>query len=372
MLKIANMISHFPKLFKNMPWKSFMTTSMGSSSKSHIFIVMSIIIILMVMKYLDCDKSSCSSSSCSSDSSSSCSSDSSSSCSSCCSSDSSSSCSSDSSSSCSSDSSSSCSSDSSDSSCSSDHKIKKDCKCKDKNKCNKKCNIEPYDCTCKQEVCGKYNKYVCSQKCNLSYVVKSSQLCIPQYVLRTVPYCLDFYYTFNVCGITNATINSMIILRDLLQWMTSGVSLTEDILPDKLYPVIFITKDGNGNLCCNEYLKIFISTDECNTRTAFVSKGTDYMCVYSKINKLLVGCDDCPLIFDLLNGNEYYTYNITDSCPVSLLQFLTAFLSLYLLPDCLIGKTIKFDLSYCNETKLQLEYFYEYFNCDCNPSTVIS
>jgi hypothetical protein len=163
----------------------------------------------------------------------------------------------------------------------------------------------------------------------------------------------------------------MVMLKDLLQWMTSGVSLSPDILPDMLYPIMFIYKTPCGKVCCGEYLKMFISTDECGARTVFISKGMDYLNIYEYIYPLLYGCNDCPFIFDLLNGNEYYTYNISESCPLSLLQFLTNFLSLYLIPECLIGQYIQLYLCYCHEVKQQLEYFYEYFNCDCNMGTTI-
>ncbi len=230
---------------------------------------------------------------------------------------------------------------------------------------------DPYDGACKKEVVCSYNRFCSNERCYLEITVNSHQLCIPQYILRTVPHVINFFYTFYICNLSNTQINSMIMLKDLLQWMTQGVALTSDILPDNVYPILFITKDPCGKVQIYEYLKVFVTTDDSGVRNAFVTKGTDYLCIYDKINKLLVGCNDCPLIYDLLNGNEYYTYNISETSPLSLLQFLIAFLSLYLIPECLIGKEILFDVSYCNETKLQLEYFYEFFNCDCNMSTTI-
>ena len=47
----------------------------------------------------------------------------------------------------------------------------------------------------------------------------------------------------------------MIMLKDLLQWMTQGVALTSDILPDNVYPILFITKDPCGKVQIYEYLK---------------------------------------------------------------------------------------------------------------------
>ncbi len=230
---------------------------------------------------------------------------------------------------------------------------------------------EPYDDLCaKSVVCSRYGS--CEKDCNLEITVKHQQLCIPQYLLRNVPYCIDFYYNFVVVGITNEMINSFIMIKDLLQWMTTGVGISADILPDGLYPVIFIYKDNCGKVQCGEYLKIFISTDDVDERTAFVSKGADYLCVYEPIRSLLIGCNDCPLIYDLLNGNEFYTYFISGSNSLSLLQFLIAFLSLYLIPECLLGSNIVYDTRYCYDAKIQIEYFFEYFNCDCNVSTVIT
>jgi len=230
---------------------------------------------------------------------------------------------------------------------------------------------EPYDDLCaKSVVCSRYGD--CEKDCYLEITVKHQQLCIPQYMLRNVPYCLDFYYNFVVVGITSEIINSFIMLKDLLQWMTSGVGISSDILPDGLYPVIFIYKDNCGKVHCGEYLKIFVSTDDVDERTAFVSKGADYLCVYEPVRSLLVGCNDCPLIYDLLNGNEFYSYFISGSNSLSLLQFLIAFLSLYLIPECLLGSNIVYDTKFCYDTKMQLEYFFKYFNCDCNVSTVIT
>ena len=235
--------------------------------------------------------------------------------------------------------------------------------------CRENCPA-PYDHNLKEEILCKYKQKCCDQDCYMNILVKSHQLCIPQYVLRRVS-CIQYFYTFYIPNITNNTIQSLVMLKDLLQWMTSGVSLSPDILPDMLYPIMFVYKTPCGKVCCGEYLKMFVSTDECGLRSVFISKGMDYLNIYEYIYPLLIGCNDCPLIFDLLNGNEYYTYNISESCPISLLQFLTAFLSLYLLPECLIGQYVQMDLCYCEDTKSQLEYFYEFFNCDCNMGTTI-
>jgi len=353
-MKIMNTIHQIPKLFKGILSSGIFTSHCNPphSLKSHIFIIISIVIMLLFMKHSHSDDSTCSSS-CSSSSSSSCSSCNSSPCSCSCQSD---------------ESSSSSSSSSSNSHNHHHHNHNQNgcdrCGCGD-------CQCEPYGDNGKDLICNNYKRWCCPETCYLDIIVKSDQLCIPQYILRTIPYCVNFYYTFNIPGLDNCTINSMIMLKDLLQWMSSGVSLSADILPDKLYPVMFIYKTPCGKVNCGEYLRIFVSTDDCGKRTAFVSKGKDYLCVYSYIYQLLIGCSDCPLIYDLLNGNEYYTYDISESCPVSLLQFLMALLSLYLIPDCLIGQQIIYDVSYCHETKLQLEYFYQYFNCECNVSTVI-
>ncbi len=228
----------------------------------------------------------------------------------------------------------------------------------------------PYEHHLKEELLCKYKEKCCSEDCYMNIEIKSHQLCIPQHLLRRFE-CIQYFYTFYIPEITNNTIQSLVMLKDLLQWMTSGVSLSPDILPDMLYPIMFIYKTSCGKVCVGEYLKMFVSTDECGSRTVFISKGSDYLNIYEYIYPLMIGCDDCPIIFDLLNGNEFYTYNISESCPVSLLQFLTAFLSLYTLPECLIGHFVQMDLCYCQDTKAQLEYFYEFFNCDCNMGTTV-
>ncbi len=238
------------------------------------------------------------------------------------------------------------------------------------NSCKKNCG-EPYP-LCLEDVCKNYENCRCLVPCYTSIIVNENHLCIPQFNLRTLPGCINFFYNFYVGNLSNSSINSLIMLKDLLTWRSGGgISIGSDILPDCIYPVYFIYKEKSGNVCCYEYLKIFINTDDCNMRTAFVSKGKDYLCVVDKINFLLVGCDDCPFIGDLLNGSEYYTYNISETCPQTLLGFIYALLSLYLIPNCLIGKQIIYDISYCNETQKQYDYFFEYFNCECNPSTMM-
>ncbi len=326
-MKIIEIFSHIPNMIKSI--SSFYKTS--KSPKSHLMIVITIFISIILMKFNKHDHSDCSSSS-----SSSCS----------CSSSSSSSCS--------------CSTESSDD-CEHHH-----------HGCNN-CETDPYENNYKEEIMEKYNKNKCCPvECIMQIVVNNQQLCIPQYILKLIYGCTDFYYTFYIPGITNQSIQSMIMLKDLLQWMTSGVQLGPDILPDGLYPIFFIYKTKYGNICCGEYLRMFVTTTDCGDRNVFITKGKDYLNVYEFIYPLYVGCNgDCPLILDLLNGNEFYTYDISETCPVSLLQFLMAFLSLLLLPECLIGETVYYDLCYCQETKAQLEYFFEYFNCDCNMSTVI-
>lgn len=240
--------------------------------------------------------------------------------------------------------------------------------CGECNNCKVNCG-DPYP-LCTEKICKNYSNCQCATPCFTSILVNENQLCIPQFNLRTLPGCINFFYNFYVANLSLSSINSLIMLKDLLTWRSGGgISIGSDILPDCIYPVYFIYKDKNCNICCYEYLRIFINTDDCNTRTAFVSKGKDYLCVVDKINFLLVGCDDCPFINDLLNGSEYYTYNISESCPQTLYGFIIALLSLYLIPNCLIGKQIIYDISHCNETQKQLEYFYEYFNCDCNPVT---
>lgn len=240
--------------------------------------------------------------------------------------------------------------------------------CNNCNNCRKNCG-EPYVDYCSATFCKQYTSNCCVNPCYLSILVNENHLCIPQFNLRNVPGCIDFFYSFYVCNLSSTNINSLIMIKDLLQWMTTGVTIGPDVLPDDIYTVMFVYKDRCGNLCCYEYLKIFVNTDECGTRTAFVSKGKDYLCIVDKINFLLIGCEGCPLILDLLNGSEYFTYNITDTCPITLIQFLSALLSLYLIPDCLLGKQIIYDVSYCNENQKQLEYFYQFFNCESGIST---
>ncbi len=233
--------------------------------------------------------------------------------------------------------------------------------------CRKECG-DPYP-LCVEDYCEKYK---CHNNCGCysTILVNENHLCIPQLMFRTVPGCINFFYNFYIGNMSIENINSLIMLKDLLTWKTNGgISIGSDILPDCIYPVYFVYKEKDGKICCYEYLKIFINTDDCGTRTAFVSKGKDYLCIVDKINFLLVGCDDCPFILDLLNGSEYYTYNISESCPQTLLSFIYALVSLYLIPNCLLGKQIIYDISHCNEVQKQLEFFFDYFNCDCQPYT---
>ncbi len=264
-----------------------------------------------------------------------------------------------------------CSSSDSSSSCETSSSSSSSCdksSCEGCNECKEYCG-NPYP-LCTIDVCKNYDNCRCVNACYSTIIVNENHLCIPQFNLRTLPGCINFFYNFYVGNLSNTSINSLIMLKDLLTWRSNGeISIGSDILPDCIYPVYFIYKERNGKVCCYEYLKIFINTDDCNSRTAFVSKGNDYLCVVDKINFLLVGCDDCPFIQDLLNGSEYYTYNISESCPQTLLAFIYALLSLYLIPNCLLGKQIIYDISYCNESQKQYDYFFEYFNCDCNPST---
>jgi hypothetical protein len=342
-MKVIEMIRHLPKLLKMIS----MLRNVISCKPNMIMIisaVMSLLILYIFVKkhhhHDDCDSCSSSSSSCSC------------SCSGC-----------DSSSSSSSSSSGSTTIQSDDTSTT----------CGEEEHCESGCRENcppPYEHQLKEELLCKYKEKCCVTNCYINILVKSHQLCIPQYILRRAE-CIQYFYNFYIPNISNNTIQSLVMLKDLLQWMTSGVSLSPDILPDMLYPIMFVYKTPCGKVCCGEYLKMFVSTDECGARTVFISKGMDYLNIYEYIYPLLIGCSDCPLIFDLLNGNEYYTYNISESCPVSLLQFLTAFLSLYVLPECLIGQYVQMDLCYCIDTKQQLEYFYEFFNCDCNMGTTV-
>ncbi len=242
-----------------------------------------------------------------------------------------------------------------------------DCKpCGGCYKCVKHCPKPYADEVCDDELMTIYKPCCCRPECLLEVTVQCQQLCIPQYIIRKLPDCGDFYFNFEACKLTNQMVNSLIMLKDLLQWMTEGVSLSDEDLPDGIYPVVFIAKENN-KICTFEYLKIFINTDDCNVKSAFVIKGDDYTCIKDKIDVLI----ECGVILDLLQGQDYYTYNLSETCPESLLEFLKRYLSLFTLSEVLIGQTVIYDLSYCHEFKKLLEYFYEYYNCDMNMSTVV-
>ena len=263
-------------------------------------------------------------------------------------------------------SSSSSSSYSSDSSCSSDSSSSS-CGCGGETKCETDC-CPPYSTDCKTTTCREYQ---CNQYCYLDIILKSEQLCIPQFMLRYISGYTDFFFTFKVCGLSNSSIHSLILLKDILQWTSEGVTISEEILPNGIYPILFVTKNCKGDIEVSEYLKLFVSTDDLGVRTAFISKGSDYLCIYNKIYTLLTGINECPIVTDLLNGSDFYSYHISDSSPLTTLQFLIAFLSLYVNPDCLVGNPIRYDLKYCTDTKKQLEYFFEYYDCNCEPSTLV-
>ena len=148
---------------------------------------------------------------------------------------------------------------------------------------------------------GKNNDY------NFSLNVNNATCSTPIFNLRTYG-DIPFHFNFLIHNFCPKKINSLIMTKDIQKWMSSA-SLTEDDLCDDLLPIYFVKKsDGVSNVY--EYLKVFIHTDSDNNKIAFVQKGDDYYAIKEDIDELI----EKDIIKDLLNGLNYYSYNLYTPC----------------------------------------------------------
>ena len=164
---------------------------------------------------------------------------------------------------------------------------------------------------------------------------------------------IDFYWNFHLHNADNSKINSLILCRDIHQWMNNS-SLSDDDLEDQCYPVYFILKDHktDNEIMIFEAYKIFVYPNENGNKHAFITKGDNYKTI-EEILEILV---EKKYINDLLNMKEYESYNLTSHDSVCL--FLNNLLSHFLPYDSQDGEIIKIDLEQYNENKNTFDYFY--------------
>ena len=164
---------------------------------------------------------------------------------------------------------------------------------------------------------------------------------------------IDFYWNFHLHNADNSKINSLILCRDIHQWMNNS-SLSDDDLEDQCYPIYFILKDHktDNEIMIFEAYKIFVYPNENGNKHAFITKGDNYKTI-EEILEILV---EKKYINDLLNMKEYESYNLTSHDSVCL--FLNNLLSHFLPYDSQDGEIIKIDLEQYNENKNTFDYFY--------------
>lgn len=192
---------------------------------------------------------------------------------------------------------------------------------------------------------------------NFSLNVNNSTCITPIFNLRTYSN-IDFYFNFLIHEFDSKKINTLIMTKDIQKWMSTS-SLNNEDLEDELLPIYFIKKT-NGITDVFEYLKIFIHTETDGVRIAFVQKGNDYLSVQKEINILI----EKDIIKDLLNGEKYFSYNL--SIHDGVITFLEKFLSLVLISEQYVGEKILLDIENCHENKSTFEYHYNVIPSDCN------
>jgi hypothetical protein len=152
--------------------------------------------------------------------------------------------------------------------------------------------------------------------------------------------------------------------KDINKWMTKP-ALSEQDLPDDFTPIFFIKKENNS-IKVSEYLKLFIKTDNLKVKSAFIQKGDDY----DKIKEYIDIIIQYKLVKDLLNGNEFNSYNL--STITGLNFFLDRLLSYVLPSESLIGDKLLIDIENYNDNKKTFNYFFNNVNSDlpCFTSTI--
>jgi len=186
---------------------------------------------------------------------------------------------------------------------------------------------------------------------------------IPLFNLRTFG-DLGFHYNFVFYNFDPDKINNLIMAKDINKWMTKP-ALSEQDLPDDFTPIFFIKKENNS-IKVSEYLKLFIKTDNLKVKSAFIQKGDDY----DKIKEYIDIIIQYKLVKDLLNGNEFNSYNL--STITGLNFFLDRLLSYVLPSESLIGDKLLIDIENYNDNKKTFNYFFNNVNSDlpCFTSTI--
>jgi hypothetical protein len=187
--------------------------------------------------------------------------------------------------------------------------------------------------------------------------VNSTICSIPIFNLRTYKE-LDYHFNFIIHDYDTKKINNLIMCKDIHKWMSSSCISNEDLI-DELVPIYFIKKENNVTEVY-EYLKLFINTNDDETKTCFVQKGIDYLVIKDNIDELI----EKNLIKDLLDSKNYVNYNLSVHEGVS--DFLNKFLSLVLIPENFIGEEVNIDIENYYENKKTYEYHFNTVNSDIN------
>jgi len=164
---------------------------------------------------------------------------------------------------------------------------------------------------------------------------------------------IDFFYNFHLHNADNSKINSLILCRDIHQWMSNS-SISNEDLENRCYPLYFIVRDHktNDQIMIFEAYKIFVYADENGNKQAFISKGDNYRTV----QELLTILFGLGYVKDLLNGKEYESYNLT--AHHSVILFLSNLLSHFLPYESKDNELINIDVKQFNENKNTFDYFY--------------
>ena len=167
---------------------------------------------------------------------------------------------------------------------------------------------------------------------------------------------IDYYHNFIIHDFDPKKLNNLIMCKDIHKWMSTS-SLSDEDLADDLVPIYYITKNDN-NINVYEYLRIFIHSDEDETRNALVQKGTDYLNIENDINELI----QKGLIKDLLCSKKYINYNLSSRDGIC--SFLDKLLSHVLIPEQYIGDIVHLDINNYVENKHTYDYHLNTINAD--------
>ena len=191
-----------------------------------------------------------------------------------------------------------------------------------------------------------------SSHCLFRLKVNDNNKNIPIFNLRSSDK-IDFYWNFHLHNTNNTKINSLILCRDIHQWMSNS-SISNEDLENRCYPLYLIFRDhkSNNEIMIFEAYKIFVYSDENGNKQAFISKGENYKTIEEVLGILI----NLGYIKDLLNEKEYDSYNLTSHHSVIL--FLNNLLSHFLPYESMDGEVINIDLQQFNENKNTFDYFY--------------